>query len=330
MKEILVKLYTGKVLTRDESVEALKELASGKYSEAEIASFLTVYLMREIAPEELLGFRDAMLEMCVQVDLSDYKLIDVCGTGGDEKNTFNISTISAFVLAGAGIKVAKHGNYAVSSPVGSSNVFEYFGYKFGNDPDKLKRELDEANICYLHAPFFHLAMKNVGLARKALKVKTFFNQLGPLSNPARPKYQYVGVFNKATLDLYSKLYQQTDINYSIVYSLDVYDEISLTSDFIINYKGNSSQISPKSIGFVNVEPGALFGGNTIVEAADIFTNILNGKGTKSQNDVVIANTAYALQCYMPDRSIADCIAIAKESLESKKALGVFKKLIDIQ
>ena len=329
MKETLVKLYAGEVLSHQQAVEALVELASGKYSDAEIASFLTVYLMRKITPEELLGFRDAMLDLCVQVDLSGFKLVDVCGTGGDEKNTFNISSISAFILAGAGVKVAKHGNYAVSSPVGSSNVFEHFGYKFSNDEDKLKRELDEANICYLHAPMFHPAMKNVGPARKALKIKTFFNMLGPLSNPARPKHQFVGVFSQPTLELYSQLYQLTDVNHLIVYSLDGYDEISLTSDFMINSNGKSEIVRPKSIGFSDVRPGALFGGNNITEAADIFTTILQGKGTESQNNVVIVNTAYAIRCYYPEKSVEDCIAMAKESLESGKALGAFKKLFQI-
>jgi anthranilate phosphoribosyltransferase len=329
MKETLVKLYAGEILSHQQATEALVELASGQYSDAEIASFLTVYLMRKITPEELLGFRDAMLEMCVKVDLSGYKLIDVCGTGGDEKNTFNISSISAFILAGAGIKVAKHGNYAVSSPVGSSNVFEHFGYKFSNDESKLKRELDETNICYLHAPIFHPAMKNVGPARKALKIKTFFNMLGPMSNPAHPKYQFIGVFNEPTLKLYSKVYQLTGINHIIVHSLDGYDEISLTSDFMININGQSEVISPKSIGFSDVRPGALFGGNNVTEAADIFTTILNGKGTQSQNDVVIINTAYAMHCYYPEKSIADCIEMAKESLTGGKALKIFKKFFNI-
>jgi anthranilate phosphoribosyltransferase len=330
VKETLVKLYGGDVLTHSQAVEALVELASGNYSDAEIASFLTVYLMRKIEPAELLGFRDAMLEMCVQINLSDYKLVDVCGTGGDEKNTFNISSISAFVLAGAGVKVAKHGNYAVSSPVGSSNVFEHFGYKFGNDVDKLKRELDQANICSLHAPMFHPAMKNVGPARKALKIKTFFNMLGPMSNPARPKCQFVGVFSQPTLELFSSVYKLTDINHIIVYSLDGYDEVSLTSDFMISSNSQAQVISPKSIGFTDVRPGALFGGNNIAEAADIFTTVLEGKGTQSQNDVVIVNAAYAMLTYHPEKSIEECIALSSESLKGGKALAAFKKLFSIQ
>jgi len=328
MKETLTYLFEGNVLSQVKAKEVLTELASGKFSEAEMASFLTVYMMRKITPQEILGFREAMLGLAVSVDLNEYSTIDVCGTGGDGKNTFNISTLSAFILAGAGAKVVKHGNYGLSSPCGSSNIFEYFGYKFSTDNDKLKKELEECGVCYFHAPIFHPAMKNIGPVRKALKVKTFFNMLGPMTNPARPQNQFVGVFSTEAQKLYAEVYQLAGIRHGIAHSIDGYDEISLTGDFRISSNGKDDLYSPESIGFSIITPEELHGGNTVEEAAAIFLSILEGKGTKTQNDVVIANSAFALACYFPEKSLPDCIEIAKESLNSGKALKVFKKLFN--
>ncbi len=326
MKEILTHLTEGNIFNREEAKHALTKVASGAISNEEIASFLTVYLMRKITPPELLGFRDAMLEMAIQVELNDFSTIDVCGTGGDGKNTFNISTVTAFILAGAGIKVVKHGNYGLSSPCGSSNIFEHFGYKFSSDSDKLRKELDECGICYFHAPLFHPAMKHVGPVRKALKVKTFFNMLGPMTNPARPNYQFIGVFSPEVQKIYAEVYQMTDIHHEIVHSIDGYDEISLTGDFIVYSKGNQILYNLNSLGYSNINPADIDGGNTIEEAADIFFSILEGRGTNTQNDVVLINSAFALKCYFPNISIHEGLEIAKESLKSKKALLAFKRL----
>lgn len=328
MKEVLLYLFEGNMLTQQEANEIFTEIASGKFSDAEIASFLTVFQMRKITPLEFLGFRDAMLGLAVSVDLNGYSTIDVCGTGGDGKNTFNISTLSAFVIAGAGAKVVKHGNYGVSSVCGSSNIFEYFGYQFSTDSGKLKNELEECGMCYFHAPIFHPAMKYVAPVRKALKIKTFFNMLGPMTNPARPQSQFVGVFNTEVQKLYTEVCQLAGIRHGIVYSLDGYDEISLTGDFKIVGNGNETVYSPQKLGFMNTSAAELHGGDTVEEASRIFYSILEGKGTKAQNNVVFANSAFALSCYYPDKSIDDCFAMARESLDARKALAVFKKLFN--
>lgn len=329
MREILNALFEHKTLNREEAKKILIRITSGEFSDAEIASFLTVFQMRSITVEELSGFRDALLEICVQTDLSEFDTIDLCGTGGDGKNTFNISTLSTFVLAGAGAKVAKHGNIGVSSASGSSNVMESMGYKFSNDTDKLKKELDAVGVCYLHAPFFNPAMKNVAPVRKALKVKTFFNMMGPLINPSRPKKQLVGVFNLEIARLYSYVMQDSGMKYSIIFSLDGYDEISLTSGTKVITNDSDKVYQPADLGFATYKPEDLFGGDTVEEAVKIFSSILEGKGTKAQNDVLIANAAFGLNCYF-GKTIEECIAMAKESLESGKALGVLKKLIELQ
>lgn len=328
MKETLSYLFEGNILPQQKAKEIVTEIATGKFSDAEIASFLTVFQMRKITPPEFLGFRDAMLGLAVPVDLKGYSTIDVCGTGGDGKNTFNISTLSAFVIAGAGAKVVKHGNYGVSSACGSSNIFEYFGYQFSTDSGKLRKELEECGVCYFHAPIFHPAMKHVAPIRKALKVKTFFNMLGPMTNPARPQSQFVGVFSSEVQKLYSEVCKLAGIRHGIVYSLDGYDEISLTGDFRIVDNGKETIYSPLKLGLIQTNAAELHGGDTVEEAAGIFISILEGRGTKAQNSVVFANSAFALSCYYPDKSIDDCFAMAKESLDARKALDVFKKLFN--
>jgi anthranilate phosphoribosyltransferase len=330
MKETLNYLFNHNILSREKAKEMLVGIGKGQYSDSEIASFLTVYLMRKITPQELAGFRDALLELCIPVNLSEYNTIDVCGTGGDEKNTFNISTLTAFILAGLNVKVAKHGNYGVSSVCGSSNILEHYGYKLSNNVDKLRNEIDKANICYLHAPLFHPAMKSVAPVRKSLKVKTFFNILGPMVNPSRPKNQLIGVFNEEVMNLYNDVYKESDIKYCIIYCLNGYDEISLTGDFryISNY--SDEILSPENLNLKRADHDDLFGGNTVEEAADIFDNIINGNGSEFQNNVVISNAAMGLKCFYEDKSIEDCLDMAKESLLSKKAQGALNKLIDLQ
>ena len=329
MKDTLNHLFAGNYLTKAEAHQMLVQIAEGQFSDAEIASFLTVFRMRRITGEELSGFRQALLDLCVAIDLSEYNTIDVVGTGGDGKNTFNISTLSCFVLAGAGYKVTKHGNYGLSSVSGASNMFEYFGYQFSNNPDKLRRELDVAGICFFHAPLFHPAMKSVASVRKALKVKTLFNMMGPIINPSFPKNQLVGVYDLEVLDLYHAVFKESGQNYLIVNSLDGYDEISLTGDarFVSNQTEDS--LSPGDFGFQAVSQKELFGGETVDEAALIFKNVLEVQATEAQQNVVIANAALAIRCMYPLKTLPDCVAEATESLKSKKALGAFKKLMEL-
>lgn len=329
MKDTLNNLFAGKCLTKADAHQMLVRIAEGRFSDAEIASFLTVFRMRRITGEELAGFRQALLELCVAIDLSEYNTIDVVGTGGDGKDTFNISTLSAFVLAGAGIKVTKHGNYGLSSVSGSSNMFEYFGYQFSNDPNKLRREVEEAGICFLHAPLFHPAMKSVGSVRKALKVKTLFNMMGPIINPSFPKNQLVGVYDLDVMDLYHQVFQESGQNYIIVNSLDGYDEISLTGDarFVSNLTEDS--LSPADFGFPQVTQEELYGGETVDAAARIFKSVLEGTGTEAQQDVVIANAALGIHCVYPEKSLIDCVAEASEALKGKKAMAAFKTLMEL-
>jgi anthranilate phosphoribosyltransferase len=329
MKDTLNYLFTGNTLSKEESRQMLVRIAEGQFSDAEIASFLTVFRMRRITGEELAGFRQALLELCVAVDLSEYNTIDVVGTGGDGKDTFNISTLSAFVLAGAGYKVSKHGNYGLSSVSGSSNMFEYFGYQFSNNANKLRSEVEEAGICFLHAPLFHPAMKSVGPVRKALKVKTLFNMMGPIINPSFPKNQLVGVYDLDVMDLYHQVFQESGQNYIIVNSLDGYDEISLTGDarFVSNL--TEDNLSSADFGFSPVSSEELHGGETVEAAARIFRNVLEGNGTNSQKNVVVANAALGIHCIHPEKALIDCVDEASESLKSKRALGAFQKLIEL-
>lgn len=330
MRKILNHLFEHKTLNRQEAEEVLTNIATNNYSDSEIAAFITVYLMRSITVEELSGFRDALLNQCIRIDLSDFKTIDVCGTGGDGKDTFNISTLSTFVLAGAGIKVAKHGNYGVTSACGSSNVMEHFGYKFSIGSDKLKREIDKTGVCFLHAPLFNPAMKTVVPIRRALKVKTFFNMLGPMVNPSFPGNQLIGVYSLELARLYNYLFQNSDSNYSIIHSLDGYDEISLTSEFKYILNGVEQIISPGSLNYEKTIPSDLYGGKTVNEAAEIFINVLKGTGTKAQNNVVIVNTQMAVKCYYPSKSLDECRGIAEDSLLAGKALEAFTRLIEMQ
>lgn len=328
MKEILAHLFEYKSFSRKEAYDILTNIATGKYDTHQIAAFMTIYGMRSIRVEELGGFRDAMYDLCNKVDFNGFDLIDMCGTGGDGKNTFNISTLASFVVAGAGYHVAKHGNVGVSSSCGSSNVMEYLGYTFTADKDVLKKQLESANICFLHAPLFHPAMKTVAPIRKALAVKTFFNMLGPLTNPANPKFQSVGVFSLELARLYAYLYQNTDKQYSIMHAMDGYDEISLTGDFkVINNQGEN-YYTVDELGFTAIAPEDLAGGESIEEAAKIFRQIIEGEGTDIQNNVVLTNAAFGIKTFHPEKSFADCYYEAEESLLGHKALRSFKTLIN--
>lgn len=328
MKDILNQLIEHRTLTQGQAREVLKNLATGSYNTSQIAAFMTVYLMRSITVEELGGFREAMLELCIPVEISEYDAMDLCGTGGDGKDTFNISTLASFVVAGAGQNVAKHGNTGVSSICGSSNLMAYFGYQFTNEIGQIRRGLDEAGICFLHAPLFHPAMKNVAPIRKDLGVKTFFNMLGPMVNPSFPKKQLVGVFSLELARLYGYLYQEMEGRFSILHALDGYDEISLTGPFKIISNVGEKVLHPENLGLPQLSPESILGGETVEESAKIFESILKGKGTLSQNSVVLANAAAALVTAREGLSFPEGVAIAEEVLLSGKALQVFDGLVN--
>lgn len=330
MKEILNHLFEHKTLTKAQAREVLVNIAGGKYNQSQISSFLTVYMMRSITVEELEGFRDALLALCHRVDLDAYNPIDLCGTGGDGKDTFNISTISSFVVAANGVAVAKHGNYGVSSSCGSSNVLEALGINFTTDTDALERSIEKYNICFLHAPLFHPAMKSVGPIRKELGVKTFFNMLGPMVNPAFPKRQLVGVFSLELARMYGYLYQQTDTRYTILHTLDGYDEISLTSPFKVISDNKEALLDAAALGLPTLEHEQIKGGTDVATSAEIFVKVLKGEGTEAQTAVVSANAGMALQCARPELGVQDAVSIAKETLESGKAYCLFQSLVKDQ
>ena len=330
MKKILQILFEYKTLTREQAREVLTNISRGQYNESEITAFITVFLMRSITIEELHGFRDALLELSVKANLEEYDVVDIVGTGGDGKNTFNISTLACFIVAGATQKVAKHGNYGATSISGASNVMEQLGYKLSNDTVKLKKETEMANICFLHAPLFHPALKAVGGIRKNLGIRTFFNMLGPLVNPASPKFQLIGVYNLEMARLYTYMLQNTNSTFAIIHSLDGYDELSLTADARVITNDGERVMTPEQLGKRMVSPSDIYGGNTPEEAAKIFLDILKGKGSWAQNAVVIANAAMALYCTGAYADYDTAFSIAVESLESGRALASLKTLISLQ
>jgi len=330
MKQLLNRLYEHDKLSREEAREVLVHISNGEYNHMQVAAFTTIFNMRPITLSELQGFRDALLELCVPLDLNGVESLDIVGTGGDGKNTFNISTTSAVVIAGAGYKVTKHGSYGVSSSVGSSNVLMALGYEFTNKVDTLKRQVDEANMCFLHAPLFHPAMKEVVPVRKGLGTKTFFNMLGPLVNPLQPKYQLFGTFSMELSRMYQYIMQHTGRRFAIVYALDGYDEVSLTGDFKIRTNEHERMVSPNDLGMPRVDPAALFGGDTAEEAAEIFVSVLKNEAPDTHKNVVIANAGLAIQLIKPEQSLGDCLAEARESIESGAALAGLRRLTEIK
>lgn len=327
MKAILNHLFENRSFTKEKSKDILINIAHGEYNPAQMAAFITAYCMRSSTVDEMEGFRDAMLELCLPVDLETENLVDLCGTGGDGKDTFNISTLASFVVAGAGYPVAKHGNYGVSSGSGSSNVMEFLGYQFTNEINALKRSIETAGICFLHAPLFNPAMKIIAPIRKELAVKTFFNMLGPMVNPAKPKNQMVGVFSLELARVYAYLYQKTDKNYTIVHALDGYDEISLTCDFKTFSNAGEQIYQIKELGFEKLNPAQISSGHTVPEAAAVFMNVLNDEASQAQTNVVLCNAAMAIKTICPEKTFADSFDEASVSLHGKKALDSFKKLL---
>ena len=329
MKELLYKMFGHKSLSKEEAKQVLLNISDGRYNDSQLSAFMTVFLMRSITTEELAGFREAILERRVVVDLDCHDAIDIVGTGGDGKNTFNISTAACFVVAGAGYPVVKHGNYGATSVSGASNVMEQHGVKFTSDMSRLRKSMDMCNIAYLHAPLFNSAMKAVASVRKALGVRTFFNMLGPLVNPALPKYQLLGVYNLPLLRLYNYVFQGSDTRFAVVHGLDGYDEISLTGEFKVATSTTETIYTPESIGFNRYCEQDLDGGKSPDEAARIFDRVLQGEATPAQTDCVIANAAFAIRVIEPEKSLADCIALARESMESGRALKTLKMFVEL-
>ncbi|MCM1139969.1 MAG: anthranilate phosphoribosyltransferase [Duncaniella sp.] len=329
MKNLLYKMFEHQNLTREEARDVLLNIADSKYNDAQLSAFMTVFLMRSITLDELTGFRDALLERRRPVDLGDVKAIDIVGTGGDGKNTFNISTATCFVVAGTGRKVVKHGNYGASSVSGASNVLEQHGVKFTADNDRLRRSLEESGVSYLHAPFFSPALKSVAPVRKALAVRNFFNMLGPLVNPTLPKYQLLGVYNLKLMRLYNYIAQKEGIQCTVVHSLDGYDEISLTSPFKVASANGERVYTPEEAGFKQAAQSELYGGESVADASKIFDAVLNNKATDAQRDCVVANAAFAIRTLEPEVELADAIAQAKESIESGRAAAAFEKFVKL-
>ena len=328
MKKILNRLTQYETLTEKESRGIIIDISEGKLNTSEISSFLTIFMIRNITIEELNGFRKALIELSLKIDLNEFDPIDLCGTGGDEKDTFNISTLASFVTAGSGVKVAKHGNYGVSSSCGSSNVLEYLDLKFNNDSDKIRKAVDKANICFLHAPLFHPAMKNVAPVRRELGLKTFFNMLGPMVNPSMPKKQVVGVYNLELARIYNYLYQTTDINYNIIHSIDGYDEISLTKGTKVYSRKSEFILDSEDFNLKDIDSKNIRGGKDIESSSKIFMNVLNGEASNDQENVVCANASLAI-AISKDISIIEAFDKAKESIKTKNALKCFNDLINI-
>lgn len=328
MKEILQYLFNHHTLSKSEAKAIMIEIAQNKFNATEVTAFISIFLMRNITLEELKGFREALLQMAVPVNFSTNDTIDIVGTGGDGKNTINISTLASFVVAGTGQKVAKHGNYGASTITGSSNVMEALGYQFKKTSEELNQDLEKANICFLHAPYFHPALQSVVTLRKSLGLRTFFNLLGPLVNPAKPQLSVIGVYNLEIARIYQYLLQKESRDFVLVHGMDGYDEISLTNDSKIITKNGENIYSAEDLGFKTVNPENIKAGNTPEETAKIFKNILEGKGTESQNAVVLANAAVALHHTSKYGNYNDCLNLAEESLFGGKALNSLQLLVD--
>lgn len=329
MKAILTRLFNHEELTTEEARQLLLNISRGIYPEAQVAALLTVFQMRSITVDELAGFREALMETRIHINFAPYRPIDIVGTGGDGKNTFNISTCACFVVAGAGYKVAKHGNYAATSTSGASNVMEHHGVQFTADSNRLRRSMEACNFAYLHAPLFAHGMKAVAPVRKMLQIPTCFNLLGPLVNPCRPAYQLLGVANLNQMRLYSSVYEKLGIGYGIVNSIDGYDEISLTGNFKVKTNTMEKIFRPADLGLPTVRPEELYGGATPDEAAEIFDSVLENRCTESRKKVVLANAAFAIKVIERDKDIAECLAIACESLESGRALACLKTYVEL-
>lgn len=327
IKEIIAEIIAGKSLLREDAKNLMQEMTAGSLPSAQMAAVLTAYAVKSVTAEEMLGFREVLLDLAVKPAISHQGLLDVCGTGGDGKDTFNISTLSSFIIAACGQKVAKHGNYASSSHCGSSNVLEALGIKFTADANILNECLEKAGICFLHAPLFHSALKNIAAVRKELGFRTIFNLLGPLVNPLEPEFQFSGVANLSVLRLYEGILKSLGKNYAIAYSYDGYDEISLTGRFILKSSRGDKEYIPEELGLKSFKASDLSGGSDIKEATEIFKNILEGKGTDAQNNIVAVNAAFALNLCKPEKDFKKCFNLALDNIVSGKGVEVLSKVL---
>ena len=325
MKSTFDSLCQGHNLTETEAYGLFQNICEGNFNASQISAIIAFYIARPITVQELTGFKNALLDVCVPVNLHK-DAIDVCGTGGDQKNTFNISTLSAIVIAASGVPVAKHGNYGSSSVSGSSDILNYLGYQFKNNSDDLNKELDKHNICFMHAPLFHPTLKTVATQRKELGVRTLFNMLGPIANPAKVKYRYIGVYGLDIARMYHYMLQKSNASYAIVHSLDGYDEVSLTNSFKYITSTYEKTIEPMDLGFQVQSQLSISGGSTMKESAEIFLNVLKNECTLEQKNVVLINSALAMQCFNNKLNVAECVDICRESIESKKVYTLFKNL----
>lgn len=329
MKQYLQILVEGQTLTRQNTHDILLGITQQRYNDCQIAALLMAMQTRGVTVDELLGFRDGLLETGCHIDLSDYDTLDIVGTGGDGKNTFNISTCAAFVIAACGYNVTKHGNGSATSVSGASNVLLAHGVKFTDDESQLRRSLDATHICYLHAPLFAYGMKHVGPTRKALGIPTCFNLLGPLVNPCQPKNSLHGTANYDQQRLYVNVHQQIGDNFGVITSYDGYDEISLTSGFKLITNYFEKVFTPKDLGLNYLNRQDIYGGSTPEEAWRIFDSVLDGTSTEAQRNVIIANAACGIAVMDRNQSIEDSVLLAREALESGKALATFRKFVEI-
>jgi anthranilate phosphoribosyltransferase len=319
-------LFTGERLNHESAREVFLEVLSGKLPAAQIAAFLTVFQTRPVSLDELEGFQKAMLERAITIDFGTVEILDLCGTGGDHKNTFNVSTLAAFVVAACGVPVAKHGNYGSSSHCGSSNVLEALGFTFSPSLDLLRDDLEKHNLCFIHAPLFHPALKVLAPVRKELGFRTIFNLLGPLANPARPRRQLIGVTDQKTANIYSGILRRQGLHFSVVFSADGYDEISLTGAWKVASTSADTAYQPEDLGFPRVEPALLAIGPHISDATKAFLNILQNKADRLQSEVIIANAGFAVAVARPEISLENCIQMAREALHSGRAFQIFKEM----
>lgn len=325
MSSLVEDILEGRRLSVEEGRSLMEEMLHDQFPLPRVAALVTCIRVRGVTVDLLDGFSQALLDAATPVDLRTDNLVDVCGTGGDGKDSFNISTTVAFILAGAGYKVAKHGNVAVSSSCGSSNVLEALGVPLTADTSRLQRSLEQSGVCFLHAPLFHPALRRFGPMRKELGFKTVFNALGPLVNPVRPSYQFAGVYNLELQRLYSTLLQRRGGRFAVVHSLDGYDEVSLTGVARVTTRQGTYELRPRDLGVSTLSPESIRGPGDAVAGAALITAILEGRGSSAHEDVTCANAAVAIHSFEGGGELSYCMERARESLRSGRALQALRR-----
>ncbi len=320
MRGRLDDIVSGKRLCSSEAKALMLDVLGEAGNGSQLAALLALLRLRGVTADELEGFCQAVLELSTPVDLGGEEVVDVCGTGGDGKGSFNISTTVAFVLAGSGCRVAKHGNYAVSSTCGSSNVLEELGVPLLASRDALLRSLERAGVCFLHAPLFHPALKRAAPVRRELGFRTVFNMLGPLVSPASPTFQMAGVYDREALRLYGHVLRSRGISFVAFVSSDGHDEVTLTAPLSVVSRDGEAELVPGDFGLPQAQPSALAAGANTAESAAIVRRILEGRGTKAQEDVVCAGAGLALRHLRGKLPLQDYVEAARESIASGRAL----------